>query len=317
MKMMSRFEPWTVLQRVFGAWAVVALLAACGSSQVETFQPARLIVFGDEASAFEAGVSSNRRKYAVNGFASDGVTHDCRALPIWTQILADGYGFGFDECPVGTGVVQKAVSRAAAGAKVADLATQINNQLAAGGIGASDLVTVLIGTNDVKDLYAQLGQPGAPDRAALLQEARSRGVTLGQRVNEIIGRGARVVLSTVPQLGRAPYGATRDASLLNDLTNQLNDGLRVTMINDGHKVALVFGDELVQIAGSTPSSLGLVNASSAACAAAATLPTCTTSTLDGAANASTWLWADDTWLAHGGHRELGSRALTRVRASPF
>ena len=39
MKMMSRFEPWTVLQRVFGAWAVAALLAACGSSQVETFQP--------------------------------------------------------------------------------------------------------------------------------------------------------------------------------------------------------------------------------------------------------------------------------------
>jgi outer membrane lipase/esterase len=313
MKMMSRFEPWTVLQRVFGAWAVAALLAACGSSQVETFTPSRLIVFGDESSAFEAGVSQNRRKYAVNGFASDGVTHDCRALPIWTQIVAEGYGFGFDECPVGTGV-QKAVSRAAAGAKVADLATQINNQLAAGGIGASDLVTVLLGTNDVKDLYAQLG---TLDRAALLQEARSRGVTLGQRVNEIIGRGARVVVSTLPQLGRAPYGATRDASLLNDLTYQLNDGLRVTMINDGHKVALVFADELVQIASSTPSSLGLVNASAAACKATAALPTCTTSTLDGAASASTWLWADDTWLAHGGHRELGSRALTRVRASAF
>jgi hypothetical protein len=313
MKMMSRFEPWTVLQRVLGAWAVATLLTACGSSQVETFTPGRLIAFGDQASAFEAAASQNRRKYAVNGFASDGVTHDCRALPIWTQIVADGYGFGFDECPVGTGT-QKAVSRAVAGAKVADLAAQINSQLAAGGIGATDLVAVFIGTNDVKELYEQ---PGGRNRAALLQEAYSRGVALGQRVNEIIDRGARVVISTVPQLGRAPYGATRDASLLNDLTYQLNGGLRVTMVNDGHKVALVFADEFVQVAVANPSSLGLVNGASAACKATAVLPNCTTDTLEAAASASTWLWADDTWLAYGGHRELGSRALTRVRASPF
>ena len=306
MKMMSRFEPWTVLQRVFGAWAVAALLAACGSSQVETFQPGRLIAFGDEASAFEA----DGRKYTVNALASDGLTRDCRALPIWTQTLADGYGFGFDECPVGTGT-QKAVSRAAAGAKVADLATQINSQLAAGGIGASDLVSVFLGTNDVKELYVQ----GTLDRAAALQEARRRGVILGQRVNEIIGRGARVVLATVPPLGRAPYAVGRDASLLNDLSDQLNDGLRVTMINDGHKVALVLADEFVEFAVANRSSAGLTDTSTAACAA--TLPNCTTNTLATGANASGWLWADDTWLGYGGHRELGSRALTRVRASPF
>ena len=63
MKMMSRFEPWTVLQRVLGAWAVATLLTACGSSQVETFQPARLIVFGDEASAL--GTNGRQRAGVV------------------------------------------------------------------------------------------------------------------------------------------------------------------------------------------------------------------------------------------------------------
>lgn len=307
MKMMSRFEPWTVLQRVLGVWVVVTLLAACGSSQVETFKPERLIAFGDEASAFEA----DGRKYAVNGLVSVAGPRDCRALPIWTQVVADGYGFGFAECPVGAGP-QKAVSRAVAGAKVADLAIQINSQLAAGGIGANDLVAVFIGTNDVKDLYAQRA---TLDAAALLQEAHKRGVALGQRVNEIVGRGARVVLATVPLLGRTPYGAIRDASLLNDLTYQFNDGFRVTMVNDGHKIALVLADDLVQVAVSNPSSLSLSNASAAACTTA--LPNCTTDTLAVNASASTWLWADDTWMAYGGHRELGSRALSRVRASSF
>jgi len=310
MKMMRRFEPWTALQRLFASGALATLLTACGSSQVETFKPERLIAFGDESSAFEAaGAAGNRRKYAVNGFAVDGVTHDCRALPIWTQTVAEGYGFGFAECPVSGN--QKAVSRAAAGARVADIVGQVNSQLGDGGIGPTDLVTILVGTNDIKDLYPQ----GTLDRVSALQAARSRGVALGQRVNEIIGLGARVVLATVPELGRAPYAVGRDAGLLNDLTYQLNDGLRVTIINDGHKVALVLADELVQVAVANPSALGLVNASAAGCSPA--LPACTTATLVAGANASTWLWADDTWLAHGGHRELGSRALSRARSSPF
>lgn len=316
MKMMRCFESWTALRQLILAGAVSTLLTACGSSQVETFKPERLVVFGDETSAFEAAGAApgNRRRYAVNGFAVDGVTHDCRALPIWTQTVAEGYGFGFAECPLAGN--QKAVSRAFAGAKVADMAVQIGIQLAGGGLGPTDLVTVLIGTNDVKDLYAQ-AQVGTLDRTAALQTARSRGVILGQRVNEVIGLGARVVLATVPEVGRSPYAAGRDAALLNDLTDQLNDGLRVTIVNDGHKVALVLADELVRVAVANPSGLGLVNATSAACKAVAPLPACTTGTLEGAASASTWLWADGTWLAYGGHRELGSRALTRARASPF
>ena len=141
MKMKRRFEPWTVLQRAAAAAGLSVLLAACGgnTSQVESFTPTRLVAFGDEASAFAAG----GQKFAVND-----AVNGCRALPIWTQVMADGYGFGFDECPVGAGA-QKAVSRAAAGATAASLAGQVAAQA---DLGRGDLVTVLLGANDVKAL---------------------------------------------------------------------------------------------------------------------------------------------------------------------
>lgn len=307
MKMKRRFEPWTVLQRAAAAAGLAVLLTACGgnTSQVESFTPTRLIAFGDEASAFAAG----GQKYAVNDAANG-----CRALPIWTQAVADGYGFGFAECPVGTGA-QKAVSRAAAGATVASMAGQVAAQA---DLGPGDLVTVLLGANDVKALYAESLTPGTRARAALVADARSRGVTLGQQVNVVTDRGARVLLATVPDLGLSPYGVAQGAAgaaLLTELGRALNDGLRVTMVNDGRKIGLVLADELVQAASSNPGSLSLVNATAAACSAA--LPACTTTTLVAGADASTWLWADDTWFAHGGHKQLGSLALTRARNNPF
>jgi outer membrane lipase/esterase len=308
MKMTRRIEPLGALQRV-AALGLACVLVACGggTSQVESFTPSRLIAFGDEASAFEA----DGRKHAVNGLASGTTNRDCRALPIWTQVVADGYGFGFAECPVGSGT-QKAVSRAAVGATVASIAAQVAAQA---DLGSGDLVTVLAGVNDVKALYAQ---KATRTQAELQADARSRGVTLGQQVNAITARGARVLMATVPDLGLSPFGVsqgTSGAALLTALGNALNEGLRVTMVNDGRKIGLVLGDELVQSAVANPSNFGLANAATAACSTA--LPDCTTATLVAGADASTWLWADATWFAHGGHKQLGSLALTRARNNPF
>lgn len=313
MKMKRRFEPWTVLQRAAAATGLAVLLTACGgnTSQVESFTPTRLIAFGDEASAFAAG----GQKYAVNDAANG-----CRALPIWTQVVADGYGFGFAECPVGTGA-QKAVSRAAAGATVASLAGQVAAQA---DLGRGDLVTVLLGVNDVKALYAESKLPTTRSRDALLGDANARGADLGKRLRSMTDLGARVIVSTVPDLGLSPFGIAQgatQAALLTALSAEFNDGLRNNLPGnsatggDGRKVALIFADELVQAASRNPGSLSLVNATAAACSAA--LPACTTATLVAGANASTWLWADDTWFAHGGHKQLGSLALTRARNNPF
>lgn len=318
MKMTRRFESRAAWQRM-AALGLVTLLAACGggSSQVESFTPSRLVAFGDEASAFEA----DGRKYAVNGLASGGATRDCRALPIWTQVVADGYGFGFAECPVGSGA-QKAVSRAQAGATVVSVAAQVAAQA---DLGSGDLVTVLAGVNDVKALYNESLAPGARSRDQLLADAKSRGVALGNTLKSISDRGARVIVSTIPDLGLSPFGraqTTANADLLSALSSEFNKGLRVNLPGqsdnggDGRKVALVFADLITQQANSNPGTYSLDNASGAVCSGA-TLPNCTTATLVAGANPSRWLWADDTWFADGGHRQLGSDALTRARNNPF
>lgn len=318
MSLLSRPAPLSAVRRACGmALATCALalgLASCGggTSQVEAFVPSRLITFGDDMSAF----TPDGKKYAINGLAADG-TSDCKLLPIWTQVVANVYGFGFAECPVGTGE-QKAIARAKAGARVADLKTQVQAQVAAGGFADKDLVTVMIGTHDIRDLYEQSRTASAPSREALLEAARQRGVEIATQVNALIDRGAKVIVATVPDLGLSPWGAAQGAegvALLKDLTAALNGRIRVNILNDGRFVGLVLGDELSQVAARAPAAYALTDASTAACTVAP--PGCTTATLAANATADTWFWADSTWLATGGHRQLGALAEARARLNPF
>lgn len=296
--------------------SVLALgLASCGggTSQVEAFVPQRLITLGDDMSAF----TPDGRKYAINGFAADGSTPDCTAQPIWTQVVATAYGFGFAECPVGTGD-QKARSWAAAGARVADLKTQVQAQVAAGGFADKDLVTVMIGTHDVRDLYLQSKAASAPSKDALLEAAKDRGIEIARQVNTMVDLGAKVIVATIPDVGLSPWGiaqGTEGAAMLKELTAALNGRIRVNILNDGRFVGLVLGDELSQTAARVPAAYSLTDATTAACTVAP--PDCTTSTLAANATAAGWFWADTTWLATGGHRQLGSLAEARARLNPF
>jgi phospholipase/lecithinase/hemolysin len=319
MSLLPRFAALSATRRAVGA--VVATcslawsLASCGggTSQVEAFAPLRLITFGDEMSAFAA----DGRKYAVNGFAADGSTPDCTALPIWTQVVASTYTFGFAECPVGTGD-QKGIARAKPGARVADLKSQVDTQLNAGGFADKDLVTLMIGTNDIRDLYEQSLGASAPSKDALLEAARQRGVEIATQVNALVDRGAKVIVATIPDVGLTPWGlaqGTNGAALLTELTAALNGRIRVNILNDGRYVGLVLGDELSQTAARVPAAYSLTNATTAACTVAP--PACTSGTLATGATADGWLWADSTWLATGGHRQLGALASARARLNPF
>jgi len=299
------------------SFCVLALgLASCGggTSQVEAFVPQRLITMGDDMSAF----TPDGKKYAINGFAANSTTPDCKALPIWTQVVANAYGFGFAECPVGTGE-QKALSRAVAGARAADLKAQVQAQVAAGGFANKDLVTVMIGTNDVRDLYAQwLVDRTDAKRGALLDAARERGVEIARQVNAMVDLGAKVIVATIPDVGLSPWGTAHGAegvTLLKELTAALNGRIRVNILNDGRFVGLVLADELSQTAARIPAAYALTDASTAACTVAP--PDCTTATLRANATADGWLWADSTWLATGGHRQLGALAEARARLNPF
>jgi hypothetical protein len=296
------------------------LLASCGGgTQIEPFEPTRVIAFGDELSAFTA----DGRKYAVNGLTTDN-TRDCKLLPLWIQVVASSYGYGFAECPVGEGE-QKAVTRAAPGARAAELVAQVDGVVAGGGFTDKDLALVLVGMNDVLELYAQYP---TVSKAELLDVARQRGDAIAKQCIRMINLGARVVVSTTIDVGLTPYARAQNlasgdsgrSKLLSELSAELNAGIRTGIPYDefdGRDWGLVLADEYTQSAVKEPGLFGLVNAQNQACQQTAPLPDCDSLTLVTGANPETWLWADEYRLATNFHRQIGGQAESRARGNPF
>jgi phospholipase/lecithinase/hemolysin len=287
------------------------VLTSCGggTQQIDPFTPARVIAFGDEMSAF----APDGRKYIVNSFDTAGTAIDCSRNPIWVQTVASLYGYRFKECLAGS-VDPKAVTWAAPLARVADVKAQIDQQEALG-FTAQDLAMVLVGTNDIKALYEARG---TADNATLAAQSRQLGVDAAAQVNRMIALGAKVIVSTMPDLGLTPWGlakGTSDAALLTNLSLAFNGGLRVAILQDGRYVGLVLADELMQTDVKFPSSFGLSNVTEAACLVA--LPDCTPSTLATGATATAWLWADELFPAYPLHQQLGSQAARLARSNPF
>lgn len=290
------------------------VLASCGggTTQVEPFVPDRYIAFGDELSAFEP----DGRKYGVNAFNTAATAYDCTLNPLWIQTVASLYGFGFAQCPTAAGNTT-AVSRAAPNARVAELTLQVDAQAAAG-ITGKDLATVLVGTHDVREIYESRGTAA---ESTLIAQARERGVLIAGQVNRLVSLGAKVVVSTAPDMGLTPYGVAKgasDAALLSRLSAALNGGIRVEILQDGRFVGLVLADEFVQTAVRYPYIYGLGDGEAVtkgACSVA--LPDCNSTTLVTGANAETWLWADGLRLGNLAHRQLGGQAATRAQNNPF
>jgi lysophospholipase L1-like esterase len=335
--MSSNFLVRPALRRIAQAAALAGavLLASCGGGgQVEPFVPTRVLAFGDELSAIEA----DGRKYTINAFKiTDATTTpptesttelDCARNPIWIQAVAASFGLAFDRC-LGTATGASGQVLAQVGQKVADLPAQIA-AVQGNPLGEKDLALVMIGMNDVLELYARYP---TTDRATLLDEARARGSALGQQINQLALSGPAVVVLTVPDIGLSPFAiaentntgdATRSA-LIQDLVEVLNNRMSATLINDGRLIGLVYADTELQNNVKFPLTYGLANVVDAACLASAPLPGCTTATLvpadtttgAAAATATTWLWADDLRLSPIGQARLGLLAASRARSNPF
>ena len=304
-----------------GALAL-ALFASCGGgTQVERFVPTRLVVLGDETSVINADGS----KHTVNATVSaTDLTLNCKANPIWVQVLANFYGFVFAQCNSAAAAVT-GVTYAGTGAKVASIAAQAAQ---AGTFIGTDLVTILAGANDIVDQYKRYPGVGEEQLAA---ELEGTGAALALQVNAIASAGGKVLISTVPDLGLTPYALaekaantdTDRAALLTRLTSRFNARLRAKIDNDGRRIGLLLGDEMVQIVVKFPANYAYANVTAAACLSSAALPACTTATLQpatattAAAGSFSWLWADALHLSPGGHNQLGALAATRAAGNPF
>lgn len=319
-----------------GLLACVGLASCGGSSETKnSFTAGRVFAFGDESSV----ITADGRKYGVNALKADNVSIDCASNPIWVQSVAALYGLVFPQCNVGAVPVAAPASRiyATPGARVADLAAQIDLQVASGGFAGDDMTTVLVGANDIVAQFARY--PGV-SADQLADELKASGAEVAGQVKRLTDLGAKVLISTAPDLGRAPFAGDRSPGATNPnpavlalLSSAFNDGLLAELakrVNDGHKVGLVQLDNYIQSADNARVlGAGFVNTTLAACLATAPLPTCTTLTLGtnaaaipppavpAAASATTWLWADALHLSAGGQSGLASLAVSRAQNNPF
>jgi outer membrane lipase/esterase len=296
--------------------AALALVASCGgqTTQYEPFVPQRLFAFGDESSALTAA----GQRYGVNGLDASG-NLDCLQMPIWVQQVAGYYGFSFAECNP-TGMEPKAKMLASEGTRAIDLMAQVEAQVAAGGFRETDLALVLAGANDIVELYRQY--PGRTE-SSLQDEAGARGRELARVVNRLIDLQAKVIVSTVPDMGLSPYALAGKAAnfdpdraaRLTRLTNASNGQLGVNILLDGRYVGLMQTDLGLQAIARSPGSYGFSNITDGICTVV--LPLCTTATLVDGGNPMQYLWADDKRLSPGGQNRLATLALDRARRNPF
>jgi outer membrane lipase/esterase len=319
---MSSSLPGRRLVATLSALAASLLLVSCGGSTtaVEPFVAQRVFAFGDDASA----LTPEGRNYAVNGINSTTNAVDCTLLPNWVQVMAGFYGLAIAQCNNSTPPVEpRAFTLAAPGARVAEVAAQVETRAAAGGFRDRDLALVFVGMNDVLELYRQYP---AVSEADLVAEARRRGEAAAGIVNRLVDLGAKVVVANVPEMGLSPFaraeaaanagsGGTDRAVLMTRLSRAFNERLGVRIRADGRFVGLAQLELRTQRAGIEPAIEGLSDVANPACTVAP--PDCTTATITtGVAQASA-LWADGTRLGTGGQSLLASLALQRVQTNPF
>lgn len=302
-------------------------------SNVVQADPSPTLIAEDYSLSVTHSADSDGLRAVTTGTSVADSTHTRNSYTLWTcslearlwmQIMANSYGLGFEtNCPADKA---GAVTYAAVGAKVADTIAQINAHR--GEITDKTMVTVWAGQNDILEQWALYKTTPNPSALASIKATlKARGEQLGQAVNSLISTGGRVLIVTVPDLGKAP-GAASYTDTLTELTDAFNQGfIGINGIkNDGTKIGLVKAYELIQDIAKNPGNYS-INATQAACNKSAmttpegvsspSLLNCTNLTLVPGASTYSHLWADDFVLAPGGQARIGALAFNRANDNPF
>ncbi len=313
--------------------AAAALLVACGggTSQVSAFTPARLLVLGDENSLIVNDGSNDGFKYTVNDRRGT-IAGKCLLLPTFAQRLAAQYGFVFEQCNPAA-ATPKAFIHAIAQAKVDDATTGLAKQITSvTALGATDLVLVMIGGNDVIDLYERV-KSGQLTAAAASTEAQRRGGVAAAQINAMLAKGARALVVTVPNLGLSPYAIAAQqsdasaATLLAALSAEYNAVMRTQIDSaayDGRNYGLILADDIVAAMVKFPSTyLGAPHNATVAACTSAVVTDCvvtdvsTSTTLVSGASSTSHLWADDRHLGPAAHDLIAQQVVSRAVNNPF
>lgn len=307
---------------LLAACASVLALAACGGGETESsFDPERIVVFGD---AF-ADAGQNGARYTVN----DGTANN------WTlRVAAD-----FDKplAPSATGGLSYAVGNARVTAKpdaAGDATTptveeQIDAFLAAETPDGNDLVIVNAGTSDLI-VQGQAALTNASTQDQALDAAGQAGRDLGAQVRRLVDAGARHVLVVGPyNLGRSIWAqqVTGGESLLEELTTRFNAQMLVSIADLGNSVLYVDAAFLFNLVTSQPQQYNMENEAHETLVCTSVDPgngigtgagqansnQCTPATIAAGLDYNRYLFADRVYMTPRGHELLGDHAVDRLR----
>ena len=303
-----------------------------GSEQDSDFEPTRFIALGDETSSIlDIDGNFNGHKFSVNGTV---VGDRPRSIAATTRSGSRPWPWPSairlpDVQPGRLGGVRPAEPdprhrrRARGRPRGADRRPAGRSDFRDG-----DLVTVLVGANDVLLQYAQYPSLSEVQLTANVEAA---GREVARQVNRLAEGGAKVLVSTIPDVGYSPFALAEKAShidtdrqlLIQRLVVAFNTAMKLELINDGKRIGLVLLDEAVRQTVNFPGSYGITNP---------IIPVCDLSKSqlippfdprlhqvhpDPRTGGSTALWADDLHLSSRAQLMLGNLAASRARNNPF
>ena len=327
------------LRRLGARWLAPAgvcavLLTACGgdTSQVTRFLPDRVLALGDENSVIVNDGSNDGFRYTINDRRSS-TAGKCLAAPIVAQAVATHYGYAFAECNPNK-LTPKAFIHARAGALIEDpltgLAAQLASVASVARLGPTDLMTVMIGTNDLIALYERVRAGGLTGGQAI-EEAQRLGRSAAAIISGALTTGARALVMTVPDVSLTPYALkagktdSNAGSLLHQMSYDFNGSLRTSILpKDGRNFGLVLADDIVAVMQQKPSGYleSPFNVTDAACTTAG-VSGCVLSTdsagttLVAGATLASHLWASDRHFGPNAHARIGQQAVARAVNNPF
>ncbi|MHA7601996.1 SGNH/GDSL hydrolase family protein [Alicycliphilus sp. T452] len=310
---------WMRRSFLAAACASAALLAACGSSTVESaFAPTRFIAFGDG----QADVGQKGSSYTVN----DG------SLNIWTLQLASRYGGTVQPVSAGglsyaQGNARVAATPDAAGdASTPTVARQVDQFLAGQQFADGDLAIFSAGVGDIVAGMAAV-QAGTLTEDQYVNAAGKAGQDLAAQVRRLSDAGAKHILVTgTYDLSRTPWAvAIGRQDLISRASLRFNNDLLVAIEDLRKTVFYVDIAYYVNLFQGNPGGYGFTNGSTPVCTSVDAGPgigigagevnsaLCTPSTLLAGADYNLYVFADKVYLTPNAHRRLGDYVYDRLR----
>lgn len=302
------------------ACASAALLAACGSSSIEsTLAPSRFIAFGDGFSDLGQGGS----RYTVN----DG------SVNVWSAYTAALFGPGLATQSAGGLSYARGNARVTAKPDAAGrtatltITEQVDSFLAGNVIGTNDVVII---SGGISDIVAQMAAvtAGTQTGAQMVANVRQAGRELGAQVRRLVAAGGKyVVVTGAYNLGRSPWAsAISQGALLEEASLRFNEELLVSIVDLGGNVLYVDAALHYNLVTAVPANYNLTDAVGVVCTTADPGPgigigngqinsaLCNAGTIVTGVDYGRYVFADRIYPTPQAHRLFGEYAYNRIKA---